>query len=85
MMSNGWQWMGLPLMTCICCNLILIADHDTPDPCSHLQNFFIVRVRCGFVQDSIWQAQRCTFYFGVDQKCWHQQLRCKGIRLPFFP
>ena len=33
----------------------------------------------------IWQAQRCTFYFGVDQKCWHQQLRCKGIRLPFFP
>ena len=33
----------------------------------------------------MWQAQRCTFYFGVDQKCWHQQLCCKGIRLPFFP
>ena len=30
MMSNGWQWMGLPFMTCICCSLILIADHDTP-------------------------------------------------------
>ena len=30
MTSNGWQWMGLPLMICICCNLILIADHDTP-------------------------------------------------------
>ena len=22
--------MGLPFMTCICCSLILIADHDTP-------------------------------------------------------
>ena len=44
MTSNGWQWMGLPLMTCICCNLILIADHDTPIRAAtvsytHLNNF----------------------------------------------
>ena len=30
MMSNGWQWMGFPFITCICCSLILIADQEIP-------------------------------------------------------
>ena len=68
---------------------LLQSDPDcrprNPNPSSHLQNFFIVRVRHWFVQNPIWQSQRYTFYFGIDQKCWHQQLCCKGIRLPFFP
>ena len=50
MTSNGWQWMGFPLMTCICCNLILIADHD--------MNLCVLAKKCGISYSTIQTTAR---------------------------